>query len=247
MKPKKFAGLGLLLSVMIVLAGFKLIGGDDPRPTPTAQPTPSVVANAITVHGIIGKGKDAFVHDPDIAGILKAKYGITVAVDKEVGSYEQVTECVKNQATIDFCWPSSENAGLQIQSQVTGGTAQSAIIFNSPIVLYTWAPIADALIQQGIVHEANGAYFVDFAKLVDLINSGTPWSSIGLPELFGGVTIYSTDPAKSNTGYSFAGLLGDTLNGGKVVDQSTVGEIAPNVQAFFNRMGYLPPTTAPFF
>jgi hypothetical protein len=238
MRPQKFAGLGLLLAFTLVIGGLKL--RHDPSPP---GPGPN-----ITVHGIIGKGKSAFLQDPDVIRFLKDNYGLTVAIDKEAGSFSQVTECVNRKADEDFCWPSSENAGEQIKTQIAPATADSAIIFNSPIVMYTWGPIADALIAQGIVQKNGDTYWiVDFPKFVQMINDGKQWSDIGLPQLYGDVTIYSTNPATSNTGNSFAGLLANMLNGGQVVNTTSVGTIAPQVQSVFSRMGLLSETTQTFF
>ena len=47
-----------------------------------------------------------------------------------------------------------------------------------------------------------------------IITEERSWKEIGLPELYGNVSIDTTDPAKSNSGNMFAGLLANTLNGG---------------------------------
>jgi Bacterial extracellular solute-binding protein len=239
MRPQKFAGLGLLLAFTLIIGGIKLYRPD---------PSPPVHGPNITVHGIIGKGKAAFLKDPDVTAILKDNYGLTVDVDKEVGSIGQVSECVQHKVDEDFCWPSSENAGEQIKAQVAPAMADSAFIFNSPIVMYTWTPIADALIAQGIVQKNGDTYWiVDFPKLVQMIDDHKQWSDIGLQRPSGEMIIYSTDPATSNTGNSFAGLLANTLDNNHVVDAASVDGVIPQVRSFFNGMGLLSETTATFF
>lgn len=78
--------------------------------------------------------------------------------------------------------------------------------------------MADALIGQNIVELREGSYYViDFLKLVKLIKEKKSWKSIGLPQLYGNIAIFSTDPRHSNSGNMFCGLLASMLNGGKPV------------------------------
>jgi hypothetical protein len=241
MKARKFAGLGLLIAVALIIGGIRFNGNGDDTP-------PSGPGSDITVTGITTVGKIAFLNDADVNRILKDKYGITVTVEKEIPSNAMVDECVDRSDELDFCWTSSETAGEQMKQRSAPGPAGSAVIFNSPIVLYTWAPIADALIAQGIVEKTGDTYYVaDFSKLIEITCNGTRWSDIGLAQLYGSVKIYSTDPASSNSGNSFAGLLANMFNGGEVVDESTVNGVIPQVRNIFNCMGLLKDTTLPLF
>jgi hypothetical protein len=238
LKAQKFAGLGLLLAASLIIAGLKLSDRNDPSPS----------VRHVTVTGIIGQGKVAFFNDPDVKRVLKDQYGLTVDIADVVPSNGQVGECVNRHDELDFCWTSSQNAGIEIERGVAPAAANEAFIFNSPIVMYTWGPIADALVEQGIVEKSGETYWiVDFPRLVQMIVDGTDWSEIGLSQLNGNITIYSTDPAGSNTGNSFAALLANTFNNGKVVDGSSVTTITPQVKSIFDRMGLLPETTATFF
>jgi hypothetical protein len=80
-----------------------------------------------------------------------------------------------------------------------------------------------------------------------MIDDHKQWSDIGLQRPSGEMIIYSTDPATSNTGNSFAGLLANTLNNNHVVDAASVDGVIPQVRSFFNGMGLLSETTATFF
>jgi hypothetical protein len=241
MKAQKFAGLGLLIAVALVIGGLRLVDNDD-------QPSKADHTDDIIVTGIIGQGKVAFFSDPDVQRILKDKYGLTVDIDDVVASNAQVNECVVRHGDLDFCWTSSQNAGIQIEEGIAPAAASDAFIFNSPIVMYTWGPIADALVAQGIVEKTGETYWiVDFPRLVQMVVDGTQWSDIGLTQLHGDITIYSTDPAGSNTGNSFAALLANTFNSGQVVDGTSVKTVTPQVKSVFDGMGLLPGTTATFF
>jgi hypothetical protein len=238
MKPRQYAGLAILLTVAIIVAAVKLwpdsSSGHPGIPDP---PEP------ITVTGIIG-GKIAFLQDPEVTTLLKEKYGLTVEF-RRLGSIEQIQQC---KVGIDYCWPSSQNAGETIKNQLGSSVLASEIIFNSPIVMYTWAPIADALVDQKIVEKSGDTYYIaDLSRLIGMINQGTPWSGIGLSQLYGPVRILTSDPTQSNTGNSFAGLLANTLNNGIVVDQTSVQAVTPQLQEFFGRLGLLPDTTTLLF
>ena len=74
-------------------------------------------------------------------------------------------------------------------------------------------------------------------KLTETIEAGTTWEEIGLPQLYGSVSVGTTDPTKSNSGNMFAGLLANTLCGG-VADESNLAEILPRLQIFFRSWGY---------
>src|SRR5262249_36617121 len=152
----------------------------------------------------VGGEKMAFIQDPDVVKILKNKYNLSVDASKR-GSIEMVDNPVPSD--IDFLWPSSQVA-LQFYQESGAPLKQSEIIFNSPMVLYTWTPVAQALVSQGIVHQVGNVYYADnLPKLIDLAEKGAAWKDLGLPQLFNKVNIFSTDPTQSNSGNMFAGML----------------------------------------
>lgn len=240
LNPRKSLGLLLLVTVILTIILFQYVDpGGDSDPISTAPTGP----DEVTVNGIFG-GKVAFMQDPAVVQFLKEKYGLTVTF-KRVPSFDQIDQCV---APLDFCWPSSQTAGDLIEDQLGSAALDCETIFNSPIVLYTWTPIADALVQQGIVvQRGDTLYLVDLAKLVQLIDGGVLWSEIGLPDQFGSISMRSSDPTTSNTGNSFAGLLANTYNGIHVVRESTVDSVLPRLITFVDRMGLIPDTTTEMF
>jgi len=63
-----------------------------------------------------------------------------------------------------------------------------------------------------------------------------------LPQLYGAIRVIATDPAKSNSGNSFSGLLATLMNNGEVVTASDAQHFATllsRVQSVFARMGFL--------
>lgn len=209
----------------------------NPSQLPSLVPGISSEENrgAVQAKGLVGGEKSGFLADPQVLSILKTKFDITVSVDR-VGSLEMVRGSTQG---LDFLWPSSQVA-LDIYKNRKAPLQKATVIFNSPLVLYSWADTTNALIKQGIVRRKDGSYFVvNMPKLVGLMNSNKRWKDIGLNDFFGPIVIHSTDPTKSNSGMMFAGLLATMLNKGEVVDERSVGKTLPTLGRFFQRLGYM--------
>lgn len=194
--------------------------------------------------GYLGGEKIGFLENEDIKKIMKKKYGVSFDYSK-AGSIEMVKE---NTDEVDFLFPSSQTA-LELFKETKGQKlVKSEIIFNSPIVLYSWDIVTDALVKENIVQSVEGSYYiVDMPRLVDLITSNKKWSDIGLNDLYGNITVISTDPTKSNSGNMFSGLLANILNNGEVVDDTTVSQVLPKLKDFFDKLGYLEHSSGDLF
>lgn len=239
------AGLFLLL-LAAAIAGIYVWRAHTAANSPTAprsSNSSSQPTNIVTIKGYVGGEKLGFLADPEIQAILRDKYG--VAVDgTQLGSIEMVEGPTQG---LDFLWPSSQVA-LELYKNRGGKSVGTDNIFASPIVFYSWDIVTDALIKTGIVQKQGTSYYiVDAPKMVRMINSGTRWKDIGLPQLYGRVSVRSTDPTKSNSGMMFAGLLATITNGGEVVDEATLPKSLPAVKAFFSRLGYLEPSSGDLF
>ena len=231
---RQWLGLGLLVLAALGVGGYKLV---------SSATSGGHAAQPISARGLVGGEKLGFLEDPQVQKILSDRYDLSVDATK-AGSIEMVRGSTAGQ---DFLWPSSQVA-LDLYKQQHGGAADSSLVFNSPIVLYAWAPVADALIKAGIVRKESGTYYVtQFPRLVHMVLAGKPWSSLGLGQLYGPISIFTTDPTKSNSGLMFAGLLADTLNGNQVVDNTTLGQVLPDVSRFYNRLGFLDSSSADLF
>jgi hypothetical protein len=224
MNPRKYAGFSVLACVFLIIAVYKIRSGSEADNSANGQ-----VGPAITVNGLIG-GKEAFFTDPEISRILKERYGITVEY-RRVGSLDMVKDC---QVGLDYCWPSNQNSGQEITDKLGSAVVANKTIFHTPIVMYSWGPVANALIAQKIVEKRGDIFYVvDFPKLVQMMLDGTKWSDIGLPQIYGKVYVLTTDPAKSTTGNSYLGLVANALNGGGVVNHESLAEVMPQLQSLF--------------
>lgn len=194
-----------------------------------------------TVTGYIGSEKANFLANPDVQAILRERYDLEVDV-RRAGSFEMLD--LSHQG-IDFLWPSSQVALEKYRTEY-GTTLADAIIFNSPIVLYSWMPVVDAATARGLVRQEDGVYVADLPALLQAILDGRQWSDIGVDQVFGRFTITSTDPLRSNSGNMYAGLVANILAGG-VADESTLPSILPAVQEVFAIQGQMEHSTGTLF
>lgn len=229
MKSKIVGGIILLLVIIVIIA-FQFVNVNKPE--------------EITVSGYLGGEKEGLMQDEEVKKILKDKYGITVEYTK-AGSIEMIE---RDSSDKDYLFPSSQTA-LELFNQTKSDKLyKSEIVFNSPIVIYTWKPIAEALINNGIVEEKDNSYYIaDTSALIKLVTDKKKWSDIGVNDLYGYATIQSTDPNKSNSGNMFAGLVANIMNNETVVDSSTVDTILPNLKDFFGKIGYMEHSSGDLF
>ena len=192
--------------------------------------------------GYLGGEKAGLFEDDEMQEILNKKYYIQAKYSK-AGSLDMVTADLEGR---DYLFPSSSIA-LEYYEDLKGKPVQSEIIFNTPIVLYTHRLVLDALDQQGLITESDGVYFVDMNLLAELIQNDTKWSDIGVPQLYGKISVDTTDPAKSNSGNMFAALLANVLNGGETVTRQNLAEVLPKLQSVFGKLGYMETSSADMF
>ena len=139
-------------------------------------------------------------------------------------------------------WPDKEKNEAD-RYNVKGGS----LTLNTPIVIYSWQKVVDALKNEGIVTETDGiSYISDMNKLMDYILEGKKWSDLGLPELYGKVNIASTDPVTSSPGATYYGLLLSTLTEGQVNDENLHDNL-PKLKQFYIQSGYMNNTPADLF
>lgn len=129
----------------------------------------------------------------ELSDILARKYHIAFEYSR-VGSLDMVTA---DQTGRDYLFPSSRTA-LEYYKEQHGESVSEEIIFNTPIVLYSHKVITEAFMNDGTVTISDGVYYADMKKLTDKITGGVSWVEAGLPELYGNVTVDTTDPVRSN-------------------------------------------------
>ncbi|MGD9684517.1 MAG: hypothetical protein AB7W16_25415 [Candidatus Obscuribacterales bacterium] len=235
-------GIGLFLIAVIAVVAFKYMGGDGSSVVGTTFTR--TCANPITVTGYYGGEKSSFLKDPEVQQILKDRYCIVVN-GKKSGSTEMVRD-IPLTPQDDFLWPSNM-VSLALYKERGGAIEGYANIFNSPLVLYSHKPIVDALIKEGIVAKQDETYYVvDFPKLIDYVRQGKTWKDIGLPMMAGSMSIHTTDPLYSNSGFMTAGLIATVLNNGNLPNEAAVRAHMPALVEFFRR-GFMDQSSGDLF
>ena len=123
---------------------------------------------------------------------------------------------------------------------------EGGLTLNTPIVIYSWGEVVDALIKEKIVTETDGVYYItDMDKLINYILEGKKWKDIGL-NLYGQINIASTDPVTSSPGATYYGLLLSILSEAQVTNEN-VDKNLPKLKDFYTKSGYMNNTPADLF
>ena len=203
-----------------------------------------------------GGGKENFIADEEVIKIMEDKYGLNVTYDswsngkivkdplvRKDGSKYDAMFC-SDQRFYDYFKLSANTAkGEASRDRVLNG----GLTLNTPIVIYSWDIVVDALIKENIVTEKNGVYYItDMNKLINYILEGKKWSDIGVDMLYGSINIDSTDPVTSSPGATYYGLLLSIMCGGTVTEEN-LHENLENLKAFYIKSGYMNNTPADLF
>lgn len=205
---------------------------------------PASREDSTTVSLWAGGEKSRFLRNPEVTRILAERHGLNLDAVK-AGSIEMVTTLSLDGR--NAVWPSTQVAA-ELYRRRGGVLVTEETVFQSPLVVFTWAEVADALIAKGWV-EARGEtlFLTGFAPLVEALEQETPWSALSLPQLYGAVRIGSTDPRRSNSGNMFAGLLAVMLDGGRVPTVGSVEALVPRLRSYFERLGYMESSSGDIF
>jgi hypothetical protein len=228
---RRAMGVGLLVFGAGGTAAVGLIGQDRMRALITGE-----VAEQVTLWGFIGGEKVDLVRNQKVRALLRQRYGITLDA-RRAGSVEMVSDPALIAQHPQWLWPAN-SVLVQLARRNGLSVRRDEIVFNSPLVLYSWSSIVDALMAAGYVERREGSYYVvKMAELIRAISDGLAWRDIGVRNLFGRVIVTSTDPLKSNSGFSFAALLAN-LFAGDVASIESLQRDLPKINAIFARMGY---------
>ncbi len=241
MKNTKGLALGILvlLAVILGLVGVSNIFKKSTKVT--------------TIYGAVGGGKENLLEDEEFLKILK-KYKINVVNDSWSNGQLVVKDVVReNGNKYDFIFFSDQRFYDYYKTPATGEEAdrytvqKGSLTLNTPVVIYSWDEVTDALIKENIVTEKNGVYYItDMEKLLNYILEGKSWKDIGLETLYGKINIDSTDPVTSSPGATYYGLVASIMAGGTLTDEN-IDEILPKLKEFYKKSGYMNNTPADLF
>lgn len=241
-KKEKIIGISILIVIIILVVIVKFSIDKD--------------KNLTLVYGAVGGGKEDFLADTRFNEILAKKYDLKFVSDswsngkliknpvvrEDSSKYDLIF--FSDQRFYDYykLAPNKEAGEADRDYVVDGG-----LTLNTPIVIYSWDVIVDALIKENIVTEKSGVYYItDMSKLIDYILQGKKWSDIGVDDVYGLINIDSTDPVTSSPGATYYGLLLSIMSGGDITDDNITTSL-PKLKEFYTKSGYMNNTPADLF
>lgn len=249
MKGRKevWIGLGILVILVLIIIGIKFFSTNGES---------IIESNLKTVYVATGGGKENFLADDEVNKIMKKKYGLNVIYDSWSNGKLIKNPLVREDGTkydVMFCSDQRFYDYYKLAPDTTKGESarytvqKGGLTLNTPIVIYSWDTVVDALIEQKIVTEKDGVYYItDMPKLISYILEGKKWKDIGVDMLYGSINIDSTDPVTSSPGATYYGLLLSIMCDGEITDEA-VAENLPKLKEFYTKSGYMNNTPADLF
>lgn len=237
MKLNRSKIVGLVLVVLAVVVSGVATTIASHRSSQTLE-----VANPTDVTGYLGGEKISLFDDPEFNAIA-SRAGLNVNY-KKAGSLAMMTS---DSSGMDYLFPSSQSAVDYGESEGVQPKS-SDIVFNTPIVVYTYKDIADALVGAGIMSKgANGVYALDVKAACDAMLAGKTWTDLGYANGYGDFKIDSTDPTQSNSGNEWAVLMATVLNGGQPATADSIQRDAASLKTIFAKSGWMDTSSADSF
>lgn len=221
----KVAGLACVLAAVAV-AGVALVWS-------AARPKPAAPAEPTQVTGYLGGEKISLFDDEEFQSLAEAA-GLEISYRK-AGSLAMMEAATGD---MDYLFPSSQ-AAVAYGHELGVTSTSEEIVLNSPIVVYTYRDVADALVGSGIMTRDGDVYQLDVARAVEAMLADKTWADVGYAAGFGQFRIDSTDPAESNSGNEWAALIANTLAGGQPATVETIERDADAIRSIFAKSGWM--------
>lgn len=201
----------------------------------------------VTVVCNIGSEKDDFLENEGVQRILLNDYGLEVDFDT-MGSIEQVLLPEAQLRELDCLWPSNSSASEIFAIEHPNIDHDSEVIFNSPIVLYSWADVVNGMMGMGIVEQVNdGHYVADMGRLhLEMIAPRSEWADLGVDRP-GTFRIETTDPTRSNSGNMFYGLFLNMLADGDIATMDDLNAHIDAIESYYEAQGFMEGSSGDLF
>ncbi len=252
MKKKQIIGIVIFVILILVIIGIKIFSSNGD----VSQNGEVSDKELTTIYVATGGGKEDFIADEDVVRIMREKYKLNVVYDSWSNGKLIINPLVREDGTpYDVMFSSDQRFYdyYKLAPDKQKGEAdrytvlQGGLTLNTPIVIYSWAEVVDALIKENIVTEQDGVYYItDMQKLMQYILDGKKWVDIGLNQLYGNINIASTDPVTSSPGATYYGLLLSILCESQVTEKN-VQDNLPKLKDFYIKSGYMNNTPADLF
>lgn len=267
---KKYIGIGIFILLIGLIVGIKFIGdkndGGSTNITTiyvaTGGGKEDFIADSEVANILLKKYKIKVVYDNWSNGktiskpliresvnlgnsevITKIKNGESISINSDdVSKYDALF--TSDQRFYDYYKLSPDKSKNEADRYYV---LDGGLTLNTPIVIYSWKEVVNALIKEKIVTNEDGVYYItDMNKLIDYILNGKKWKDIGLKDLYGNINIASTDPVSSSPGATYYGLLLSILSGGAIND-ATIETNLKKLKVFYQKSGYMNNTPADLF
>ena len=248
MKIKKILGLIIFAVLVIVIIGIGYFNKTKGN---------GINLGLKNIYVATGGGKEDFIADEEVVKIMQKDYKLNVIYDnwsngkiiknplvREDGTTKYDAMFCSDQRFYDYykLAPNTEKGEAKRYNVLNGG-----LTLNTPIVIYSWDEVVDALEKEKIVTKKDNVYYItDMNKLLNYILEGKKWSDIGLNTLYGNINIASTDPVTSSPGATYYGLLLSIMCESQVNTES-VEKNLPKLKEFYTKSGYMNNTPADLF
>jgi len=237
----KIIGIVLLIIIIVIVVVIKNNGT-------------RISKHTTKIYGAIGGGKEDLLADEDINDVFADKYGISLVQDTwSNGKTVKIPVVREDESMYDLIFFSDQRFYDYYKTSPKVGEADrftvldGDLVLNTPIVIYSWDTVVDALIKDNIVTVIDGVHYItDMERLVNYILEGKKWSKIGLDSIYGAINIGSVDPVTSSPGATYYGLLLSIMASGNINDRS-VEEALPKLKEFYTKSGYMNNTPADLF
>jgi hypothetical protein len=209
------------------------------------QQEEAAVASATALNGLIALDVEPYFKDERVRKILADKR-LPVNVTR-VGSREMAGKVVAagaSSSSPDFFFPSGVVAANQIvdAARKANLAVTQSSPFHSPMVMASWAPIAQMLVANGLAKPlGDKTYGVDMAKLTALMLAKKRWKDLqgaAAYDVSRSVLVSTTDVRRSNSAAMYLALTSQAVHGDIVTDRPTAQAVAAKVAELFKRQGY---------
>lgn len=267
---KKYIGIGIFILLIGLIVGIKFIGDKNDSGSTnittiyvaTGGGKEDFIADSEVANILLKKYKIKVVYDNWSNGktiskpliresvnlgnsevITKIKNGESISINSDdVSKYDALF--TSDQRFYDYYKLSPDKSKNEADRYYV---LDGGLTLNTPIVIYSWKEVVNALIKEKIVTNEDGVYYItDMNKLIDYILNGKKWKDIGLKDLYGNINIASTDPVSSSPGATYYGLLLSILSGGEIND-ATIETNLKKLKVFYQKSGYMNNTPADLF
>ncbi|KNZ30975.1 MAG: hypothetical protein AD742_19495 [Methylibium sp. NZG] len=206
----------------------------------------AAAASTTALSGLIALDVEPYFKDERVRKILADKR-LPVNVTR-VGSRDMAAKVVagggSGAGSPDFFFPSGVVAANQIVDaarKANLAVAQSSP-FHSPMVMASWAPIAQVLVANGLAKPlGDKTYGVDMVKLTALMLAKKRWKDLqgaAAYDVSRSVLVSTTDVRRSNSAAMYLALTSHAVHGDLVTDRTTAQAVAARVAELFKRQGY---------